>query len=132
VSRLIDTDICIALIRGRPHGPRTRLAACRNTVAVSTIVLFELAVGVEKSGNLDFEEERLRSFLARFTVLSFDAEDARKAARVRARLERDGMAIGSYDTLLAGQALARGLVLVTGNLREFRRVEGLRLESWTD
>ena len=66
----------------------------------------------------------------RFEILPFDAEDARHAGEVRAALERAGTPIGGYDVLIAGQALARDLILVTHNMREFERVAGLRIEDW--
>lgn len=132
MSRLLDTDICIAIMRGRPGQARERLVTCRDPVVISPIVLFELIVGVEKSADPAFEAARLKTFLTHFTVITFDSSDALSAARVRARLERRGQRIGAYDTLLAGQALARSLILVTGNRGEFGRVDGLVVESWLE
>ena len=63
--------------------------------------------------------------------MAFDPEDARAAAEIRADLKRKGTPIGPYDVLIAGQSLARGLTVVTANLREFERVEGLKVEDWT-
>ena len=74
--------------------------------------------------------QEVERFAARLDVLPFDAEAAAHAADIRADLERRGCPIGGYDVLIAGQARSRGLIVVTGNLREFRRVEGLRCEDW--
>ena len=65
-----------------------------------------------------------------FEVLEFDREDARQAGEIRASLARAGLPIGSYDVLIAGQAKARGLTLITHNTKEFSRVEGLKIEDW--
>lgn len=65
-----------------------------------------------------------------FAVLDFDREDARRAGEIRAHLAAAGAPIGPYDALIAAQALARGLVLVTHNTREFARVPGLGVEDW--
>jgi tRNA(fMet)-specific endonuclease VapC len=74
----------------------------------------------------------LSAFLSRgIAVLDFSIQDAQAAGEIRAELERKGVRIGEYDTLIAGQAYARGLTLVTANTREFRRVKGLTVEDWT-
>ncbi|HMR33584.1 MAG TPA: type II toxin-antitoxin system VapC family toxin [Geminicoccaceae bacterium] len=132
MSHLLDTDICIALMRGRPEAPRRRFAEIGAAAATSAIVLFELGVGVEKSDRPDFEHKRIGLLFSKLPVLPFEPDDGRAAAKVLAELERIGLRIGAYDTLIAGQAIARGLTVVTGNLREFTRVPGLKVESWLD
>lgn len=98
---------------------------------VPAIVRFELQYGVWKSRYVDFNQKRLNDFLNQsFEVLDFDAKDADSAARIRAELEVAKIPIGHYDTLIAGQALARGLTLVTANVCEFARVKGLRWVDW--
>ena len=72
----------------------------------------------------------LENFLRPLRVLEFDSEDAIAYARIREALERKGKPIGPLDTLIAAQAVARGLTLVTNNEREFKRVPGLRVENW--
>ena len=77
-------------------------------------------------------ELALKEFLAKgFKILDFTANDAQAAGRIRAELKKAGTPIGAYDLLIAGQALARNLVLVTANTREFGRVHGLKFEDWT-
>ena len=86
-----------------------------------------------KSGRVAQNANRLAAFLARSRccLLDFAAEDAQAAGEIRAALERQGRRIGEYDTLIAGQAFARNLVLVTANTSEFQRVKGLVVEDWT-
>jgi tRNA(fMet)-specific endonuclease VapC len=94
-------------------------------------VLYELEVGVAKSSQIDANRKRLKNLLGSdFVFLPFEREDAKAAAHIRALLKNRKQPIGPYDTLIAGQALARGLTLITSNVREFSRVEGLRWEDW--
>ena len=100
-------------------------------VAVSSIALFELWY-VAKSARAAANTERLAIFLAPLETLPFDDDDARAAGAVRAALEQAGTPIDAYDTLLAGQALRRGLILVTANVAEFARVNGLIWQNWAE
>ncbi len=99
-------------------------------MCISTIVVTELLYGAEKSARPIENRNEVERFAARLEVLPFDAEAAAHAANIRATLEREGRPIGGYDVLIAGHARSGGLVVVTGNLREFLRVEGLRAEDW--
>jgi len=101
-------------------------AAC----AVSTITVYELYTGVEKCADPTREQSKVSRLLAAVNELTFDAQAAKEAARIRAQLESQGQMIGPYDVLLAGQAKAAGLRLVTHNTAEFSRVPGLLLEDW--
>jgi tRNA(fMet)-specific endonuclease VapC len=128
---LLDTNAVIAVLND-PRG----LVAMRlrsqpaSDVAVSVIVLHELFFCAFRSAR---REENLALVDAlRFQVLSMDPEDARHAGEVRASLVALGTPIGAYDVLIAGQARARGLTLVTRNVREFQRVPGLTIENWQD
>jgi tRNA(fMet)-specific endonuclease VapC len=128
VRFLLDTNAVIAVMAGRAAVTgRLRQQALRD-VAVSSVVIHELRYGASKSARQ--VENHARIDALRFEVAAFDAEDARQAGEVRAALERAGTPIGGYDLLIAGQALARDLVLVTRNVREFERVAGLRFEDW--
>ena len=95
---------------------------------MSTVVLHELVWGAYKSDRVETNLERIRGL--RLPILEFGDEDAHAAGQIRAELNRKGTPIGPYDLLIAGQALARGLTVVTGNLREYGRVEGLAVEDW--
>ena len=133
MSYLLDTNACIAIINGQPLAVRERLRdgwRQYHDISVSSIAVFELWYGVAKSQRVAANRERLSVFMAKFESLSFDDQDAEAAGAIRAELERRGERIGAYDTLMAGQAVRRGLTLVTANVAEFARVDGLRWENW--
>ena len=127
---MLDTNLCIRVLRDRPAGLRERFNAEADGLCISTIVLTELLVGAEKSNRQDETRREVSRFASRLEVLPFDDAAAAHAAEIRASLERVGQGIGGYDTLIAGHARSRGLIVVTGNLREFTRVNGLRSEDW--
>jgi tRNA(fMet)-specific endonuclease VapC len=135
VSYLLDTNAVVALLRNKPAEVRRRYREAEASgayLAVSSIVLFELWYGVEKSTRVRDNTERLRVFLSgAMDLLDFDDEDAASAGRIRAVLEQSGTPIGAYDLLIAGQALRRGLTVVTANASEFGRVAGLSWVDWT-
>lgn len=98
--------------------------------AVSMVTVYELFCGVEKAQDPAKERQKVERFVSVIIELPLDRAAAESAARIRASLERQGQSIGPYDLLIAGQAIAGGLTLVTGNRQEFQRVNGLKLESW--
>ena len=103
-----------------------------SVVCVSTVAIHELWYGVAKSARRDDNTERVQRFLSGpVSLLPFDEADARAAGEVRALLEQEHRPIGAYDALLAGQAVRRGFTLVTANVREFERVDGLMWEDWS-
>jgi tRNA(fMet)-specific endonuclease VapC len=129
---LLDTDICIYLIK---HQPRKTLERFREhspeDVGISTITLFELQYGVAKSNARTRAANALAKFLSPLNLVEFDRFAASEAAEIRARLEASGAPIGPYDLLIAGVALSRQLYLVTNNIKEFQKVDGLKVENWT-
>ncbi len=127
---MLDTNLCVRVLRDRPVGVRERFNVEAEALCVSTIVLTELLYGAEKSARPDHNRREVERFAARLQVLPFDDEAAAHAADIRASLQRRGCPIGGYDLLIAGHARSRGLVVITGNLGEFSRVEGLRSEDW--
>lgn len=135
MNYLLDTNAVVALLRNKPMRVRERYRdaeAAGDYLAVPSVVLFELWYGVEKSTQVKQNTERLRVFLSgSMDLLDFDDEDARTAGRIRAGLEKDGIPIGAYDLLIAGQASRRGLTVVTANISEFGRVPGLDWVDWT-
>ncbi len=125
---LLDTNVVIGLLANRPSIVTEMRRRSLSEIALSSLVMHELYFGAYKGART---VETLRNYgRLVFSVLPFETDDARFAAEIRAILQRQGTPIGPYDTLLAGQALARGLVLVTRNTREFARVEGLQVENW--
>lgn len=127
---LLDTNICIHVLRDRPKAMRERFNLEADSLCISTIVLTELLHGAAKSDRPEHNRREVERFSARLEVLSFDLAAADHAAEIRATLERRGQPIGGYDLLIAGHARSRGLTVVTANLGEFGRVEGLRCEDW--
>ena len=127
---LLDTNACIALLNktSQPLAARVRRHAPAD-IGLPAPVAHELYYGAWKSR----QASRNLDLLDRmgFEIVPFDASDARVAGAVRSRLEAVGRPIGPYDLLIAGQALARGLVLVTANNREFLRIEDLHCEDWS-
>ena len=132
---LLDTNAVIALLRDEPAAVRRRLhraAAREASIAVSSIVLYELWYGVARSQRQRENTERLRTFLSgKVSVVPFDEADAAGAGELRARLETAGTPIGPYDLLIAAQALRLGATLVTANASEFSRVRGLTWQDWS-
>jgi len=127
---MLDTNLCIRVLRDRPRALQTRFNLEADALCISTIVLTELLHGAAKSARPQQNRQEVERFAARLEVLPFDAAAANHAADIRASLERAGTIIGGYDLLIAGHARSKGLTVVTGDLGEFRRVEGLRCEDW--
>lgn len=127
---MLDTNLCIRVLRDRPQGLRERFNAEAASLCISMVTLAELLYGAEKSQRPVETRHEVERFAARLEVLPFDADAAAHYADIRADLERKGQIIGAYDMMIAGHARSRGLVVITGNLREFTRVEGLRSEDW--
>ena len=128
---MLDTNICIYLIKKKPAGVIRRLQSLRiSDVSLSSITLAELEYGVGKSQRPDQNRWALTEFLSPLDILSFDAAAAQRYGAIRSRLEKSGKVIGSMDLLIAAHALSLGAVLVTNNASEFRRVEELTVENW--
>lgn len=127
---LLDSDICVRLLRNRPKGLEEWLNAEAENLHTSVIVAHELWHGAAMSARPAEQREKVDGLLARLVVLDFDANAADHAADIKADLQRKGLMIGANDLLIAGQARSRGMVVVTGNLREFSRTPGLRCEDW--
>lgn len=127
---MLDTDLCIRLLRDRPQGLRPRFNAEADSLCISAITLTELLRGAERSARRAENRREVERLTARLVVLPFDADAAGHAGDIFAALESAGQLIGPYDILIAGHARSRGLMVITGNLREFHRVDGLRCEDW--
>lgn len=123
---MLDTDVCIEIIRGRSEPIEAHIDA---SLCISSITRFELVTGIKKSKNPKLSA-RGNAFLKEATCIAFDDDAANAAAKVRAELEAKGEKIGAYDTLIAGHCLALKQTLLTGNLNEFSRVEGLKVLPW--
>jgi tRNA(fMet)-specific endonuclease VapC len=132
---LLDTNAVAAVLDGEPAVARAQLKKARrskSSIAISTIVLHELWLGVARSRYQIDNAKRLRKFLdSGADVISFDEADAIRAGELRADLLSRGLPIGPYDVLIAAQAIRLGYTLVTANASEFSRVAGLKWIDWT-
>jgi tRNA(fMet)-specific endonuclease VapC len=129
---VLDTNICIYLIKARPPEVLEHLRATPVArMALSAVTVAELMYGVEKSMHPARNREALAALLAPLRVEPFDDRASEVYGRVRAELERQGNPIGALDTMIAAHALALNATLVTNDTREFERVNGLRLTNWT-
>jgi tRNA(fMet)-specific endonuclease VapC len=135
VNYLLDTNAVIALLKNNPPGVRNRLRRVVSegaSIAVPSVVLYELWYGVARSARQRENAERLRVFLSgNVNIVPFDEEDAAAAGDLRAVQETAGTPIGPHDLLIAAQALRSRTTLVTANVSEFARVSGLIWQDWT-
>lgn len=127
---LLDSDICIRFLRNRDRRLPGRLNALAGQLFTSVIVRHELMNGAALSIHPIEQRSEVEDLLARLDVLDFDAAAADHAADIKADLRQRGCMIGANDLLISGHARSRSLIVVTGNLREFGRVSGLRSEDW--
>lgn len=128
-THLLDTDVCIDVLRGRDQRARSRLRGLGD-LAVSGITVSELAYGAGHSSQPADNRTEVDLLIATVDVIDLDVDAAWHAGDIRAELAFSGAPIGGYDLLIAGTARSRDLTLVTRNLREFERVPGLRVLSW--
>jgi len=127
---MLDTNICIYVIKDRPAGLRARFNSLADQLCVSAVTLGEIIYGAEKSSRPVENLTVVEQFAARLAVLPFATRAAAHFGQLRAELEQAGQAVGAYDMMIGGHARSEGLVLVTNNVREFRRMKGLRVENW--
>lgn len=128
---LLDTDTCIYALKQNESVLRNLLSTAREDVFISVVTEGELRTGAAKSSSPVKTLHLIENFLRPLAILDFTSEDAKVYATVRAKLERAGTPIGPLDTLIASQAIARKLTLVSNNEREFRRVSSLAIANWT-
>jgi len=129
---LLDTNICIFAIKRKPaHVLEAIERRVREGLYLSSLTIAELQFGVENSKRIEANRIALLKFISVFTIVSFQNADASHYGKLKAKLKSEGRIIGPIDMLLAAQALRNNLVLVTNNVGEFSRVEGLRVEDWS-
>jgi len=128
---LLDTDICIHLIRERPRSILDRFSEhAVGDIGISVVTLAELEYGVSKSSKPGKNKHALDQFIAPLVVAAFDRPATAVYGKLRTTLEKKGQAIGAMDLLIAAHALSLNVRLITHNVREFARVPGLRVETW--
>jgi tRNA(fMet)-specific endonuclease VapC len=128
---LLDTNIVIYTMKNRPQQVKKHFVEHHGRMSISAITLGELVFGAEHSQKVERNLADIEGMVALLDVLSFDNEAAYHFGQIRAALYRTGQTIGPYDMMIAGQARARGLILVTNNVKEFERVPGLLVEDWS-
>lgn len=126
----LDTNTLIYFFKGEGCVAQRLLERSPGDIALPSIVLYELEVGIAKSSSPEKRARQLSDFVSVVRVLPFQQAEAKAAADIRATLEKQGSPIGPYDVLIAGTAIAYGATLVTRNIKEFERINTLRLENW--
>ncbi|MDP9179224.1 MAG: type II toxin-antitoxin system VapC family toxin [Gemmatimonadota bacterium] len=130
--KLLDTNVCIDLLRGRsPRVHQRYKAAAGDQLAVSSITAGELYAGALKSRRVEENLQAANLLLSGLPILAFGAEAARTYGKERSRLEIAGRRIGDLDMLIAAHAVATDAMLITNNTREFRRIANLIVDDWT-
>lgn len=128
---MLDTNVCIAIIKRKPPQALKRFAAYRvGEIGISWVTLAELEFGVAKSQHPEKNRAALDEFVLPLEIANFDREAARVYGQVRAMLEKKGTPIGALDTMIGAHALALGAALATNNTREFSRIRGLTVVDW--
>ena len=129
---MLDTNICIYVMKNRPNNVIKKfLSHDPEELCISAVTYAELMHGVEKSMAVERNRIALSLFLSPITIIDFDMRAAEEYGKIRSDLEKRGTPIGPMDTLIAGHAKSRDLILVTNNTKEVDRVAGLSVEDWT-
>ncbi len=127
---MLDTDICVTLIRQKSQRLLDKIDSFKlGDLGLSVIVVAELQYGLYKGQHQEEALQALTKFLSSFQIVDFNDEAAITYGHIRADLEKIGQRIGPYDLLIAAHAKTLGAILVTGNVREFNRVDGLIVEN---
>ena len=129
---MLDTNIVIYVIKRRPIEILEVFNAHAGQMCISSITLAELLHGVEKSSMITKNLRKVEDFVSRLEVLPYENSAASHYGDIRANLEKKGTVIGVNDLHIAAHARSEGQILVSNNVREFERVEGLRLENWIE
>jgi tRNA(fMet)-specific endonuclease VapC len=127
---MLDTNICIYVIKNYPPTLRERFNSLAEGLCISSITLAELHFGAEKSARRVENLEAIAQFAARLDVLPFPPKAAAHFGQIRAHVERLGRPVGPLDILIGAHARAEGLTVVTNNAREFERLPGVQVENW--
>ena len=128
---LLDTNVCVDILSRRYPSvtERVRISSPQD-LCLSSVVVAELRYGADRSQRRAENHERIDILTAEIQCLDFDLAAARVYGRIRSTLEAEGSPIGPYDMMIAAHALSQGLIVVTDNEREFRRISGLEVENW--
>lgn len=129
---LLDTNICIFAIKRKPADVFASIKdRTKDGIYISSLTVAELEFGVQNSEREERNRVALLKFLSIFNILNFDDSDAIDYGKIKVDLRRKGEIIGPIDMLLAAQALNKNMIFVTNNIKEFKKVEGLRIGDWS-
>jgi len=129
---MLDTNTCIYIIKQKPPKVLKHFKAYSvGEIGISAITLSELRFGVAKSQHIQKNNEALDDFVLPLEIADFDEKAAKAYGEIRAALEKGGNPIGSLDMLIGAHALSHGATLVANNIKEFKRIKGLKLIDWT-
>lgn len=130
---LLDTNICIYIIKKKPQKVLEKFKQLSSgSIVISAVTVAELEYGVYKSQQIERNNKALQEFLLPLEIIPFDQKSTNIYGKIRARLEKQGKIIGGMDLLIASQALAFNLILVTNNVNEFERLSELMIENWAE
>ena len=130
---LLDTNICIYVMKDSyPALTRKVLSHSPSKLCISSVTVYELEYGAAKSNWGEKTRHGMQMFLAPFNMIDFDSRDAVSAGIIRGLLEKQGNPVGPYDVQIAGQAVAKSLILVTHNVSEFGKIPNLTVEDWVE
>ncbi len=127
---MLDTNIIIYIMKNRPRKVKRRFEKHKGQMCISSVTLGELVFGAEHSQQVERNLADIEAMIARLEVLPFDRKAAYHFGQIRASLYKIGKPIGPYDMMIAGQARASALELITNNVKEFERVPGLLIDNW--
>jgi len=130
IKFMLDTNMVICTIKNKPTKIRETFKKHADQMCISSVTLMELIYGAERSSRPEENLKTIEGLAARLDVLPYEDEAAAHTGQIRADLAKVGKPIGPYDNMIAGHARSRGLILVTNNENEFKRVSGLRLINW--
>ncbi|MDD5372026.1 MAG: type II toxin-antitoxin system VapC family toxin [Sulfurimonas sp.] len=130
-KQMLDTNICIYIIKNKPQNVREKLKEFDvGDLVLSSITVSELYYGVYKSEYMEKNLLALEHFLKPFDILEYDIKASAAYGKIRADLEKRGQIIGGLDMMIAAHALSCNMTLVTNNTKEFKRVKELRIDNW--
>jgi tRNA(fMet)-specific endonuclease VapC len=127
---VLDTNTLIYFFKGLGHIPKKLLSISPDQIAIPSVVLYELNVGIAKSSSPQKRSQQLNDLCSWVKILDFGQAEASASAKIRADLEKKGLPIGHHDLLIAGTAIVQNGILITRNIKEFNRIPKLELENW--
>jgi len=131
VKYLLDTNVCIQILKGDSDRIKSKIATIPNEkISIPSVVRYELFYGAYKSNNQEKTLSRIIEFLDTFDTAEFNDDVAQVCGKIRASLEKKGKPIGPYDLMIAATAMKNDFVLISNNTREFHRIENIKLEDW--